>query len=71
MTLLQLQPYEYADSLSTALFVMGSEKAVSFWRENRDFDFVIIKKDAAVLYTAGLKGKIFFTAGTPAAVCVE
>lgn len=61
----------YADSLSTALFVMGSEKAVSFWRENRDFDFVIIKKDAAVLYTAGLKGKIFFTAGTPAAVCVE
>ena len=29
------------DSLSTALFVMGKDKAISYWREHPDFSFVL------------------------------
>lgn len=43
-----------ADALSTALFVMGREKAVSFWRARQDFDFILIGEDGAVTITPGL-----------------
>ena len=42
------------DALSTALFVMGREKAVAYWRERRDFDFVLIGEDGAVTVSEGL-----------------
>lgn len=46
---------DLADSLSTALFVMGSEKAIEFYKtELYDFEAVIIKKDGSVLLTDGL-----------------
>ena len=48
----------YADSLSTSLFVMGTEKSVDFWRSHRDFDMVLISKDKKILYTSSLAGKI-------------
>lgn len=45
------------DALSTALFVMGEERAVGFWRENKDFDFILITENAKVLVTEGAAGK--------------
>ncbi len=48
----------YADALSTALFVMGSEGAVAFYRTNPDFDFVLITKERKLIYSAGLRGFI-------------
>lgn len=44
-----------ADCLSTALFVMGREKAVEYWRSRGgDFDFVLIGEDGGVTVTQGL-----------------
>lgn len=48
----------YADSLSTSLFVMGTEKASGFWKKSRDFEMVLITKDARLFYTSGIKDKI-------------
>lgn len=59
----------YADALSTALFVMGHDKALSHYekaasgdipRENMDsirFEAVLIKTDGTVTVTSGLEGK--------------
>ncbi len=42
------------DALSTALFVMGPEQALSFWRENEGFELILLD-DAGTLYvTEGL-----------------
>ena len=48
----------YADALSTALFVMGTEKAIDFWKTSRDFDMILITKDRKIFYTPGLEQKI-------------
>ena len=50
----------YADALSTALFVMGTEKAFSFWKEHRDFEMLIFTKDKRSFATEGLKNKVDF-----------
>lgn len=49
---------KYADTLSTALFVMGKDSAVEWWRKNPDFDFIILTKDRELFYSEGLKGFI-------------
>ncbi len=45
------------DALSTALYVMGKEKALSFWREGDGFELVLIGRDKTVTVTEGLWDK--------------
>ena len=44
-----------ADALSTALFVMGEEEAVSYWAARDDFDFILVTQDGRVVITPGLR----------------
>lgn len=43
------------DGLSTALFVMGPERALAHWRQARDYDMILVTKDGWVYITEGLK----------------
>lgn len=43
------------DAFSTALFVMGEERALDFWRSSpRDFDLILVTDDGRVLVTDGI-----------------
>lgn len=44
-----------ADGLSTALFVMGRDRALDFWRENGGFEAIFIDGGGNITATAGLK----------------
>lgn len=55
---------EIADAYSTALFVMGLDKAVEFWKSQNDFEAVFIMDDRTIYATAGcsdLLGNCEFT----------
>lgn len=43
----------YADALSTALFVMGYEQAVKYWREKGDFEAIFVMSGGNVFLTQG------------------
>ena len=43
-----------ADALSTALFVMGLEKAVQYWEQSKEFDVIFITKDKKIIVTDGI-----------------
>ena len=43
-----------SDGLSTALFVMGREDAVAWWRERQDFDVLLVEEDGSISLTPGL-----------------
>ncbi|MEE0887074.1 MAG: FAD:protein FMN transferase [Treponema sp.] len=61
----------YADSLSTALFVMGTEKAIDFWKSNRDFDMILITKDKRIFFTKSINEKISVLYDFAEKICVE
>lgn len=42
------------DALSTSLFVMGAEKAEDYWRENKDFDMLLVTDNSEVILTPGI-----------------
>lgn len=44
----------YADALSTALFVMGREKAETYYRNNGDFEMILIDDQNRVFSTPGV-----------------
>ena len=43
------------DGLSTALFVMGAEKARAYWMEHGDFELVLLTETGQLIITEGLK----------------
>ena len=51
---------KYADALSTALFVMGKDKAIEWWKKQMAeksfpaFDFILITKSGGLIYSKGL-----------------
>ena len=51
------------DALSTALFVMGEDEAIRFWREHRDFEMILITDDQRLLITSPLVDR--FAASQP------
>ena len=58
-----------ADGLSTALFIMGKEAAVEFWRSHRnDFDMVLLADDGAVTVSAGIADALALSDGSTAEV---
>ena len=42
------------DALSTALFVMGPQKAEEYWRENGGFDMILVTDENEILLTGGI-----------------
>ena len=53
-----------ADGLSTACYVMGEEKAISYWRQHKqEFDMILLTSDNRLLVTAGIADS--FSSETP------
>ncbi|MBQ8116653.1 MAG: FAD:protein FMN transferase [Lachnospiraceae bacterium] len=45
------------DAYSTALFVMGRESAVDFWRQQGDFEMILVCEDGEMVLTEGLRDR--------------
>lgn len=43
------------DALSTALFVMGLNQAIDYWRQNGGFDMILITENGEIHLTEGIK----------------
>lgn len=48
------QEGKLCDALSTALFVIGPDKAAAYWRQNQDFDMILITEDGELYLTPGI-----------------
>lgn len=51
------------DALSTAVFVMGTERAADFWRTNSGFEMVLLTDDNRIYITKGLENTFTLTEG--------
>lgn len=51
------------DALSTALFVMGAEKAEAYWRENGGFDMLLATDENEIVLTEGIADKFSLSDG--------
>ena len=45
------------DALSTALFVMGEEKALAYWRIHREVELALVTEDGRLVLTPGLSAR--------------
>ena len=44
-----------ADALSTALYLMGQERAVAYWEEyGEDFELILVRDDGEICVTEGI-----------------
>ena len=50
-----------ADCLSTAMFVLGQSKSLSYWRQYGGFDMVLVNTDDEIICTKGLIEKFTLT----------
>lgn len=46
------------DCLSTALFVMGKDRAYEYWKENGGFEMILVGTDGVMYVTAGIDEKL-------------
>ncbi|MSS19361.1 FAD:protein FMN transferase [Pseudoramibacter porci] len=48
-----------ADALSTAMFVLGKDKAIAYWKNHaKDFEMILLDDDKTMWVTSGLKGQV-------------
>ncbi len=59
------------DALSTALFVMGKERAVSYWRGEGGFDMVLVTDDGTVYITENIAQSFRNSSGFPMEIIDE
>jgi thiamine biosynthesis lipoprotein len=48
----------YADGLSTATYVLGKNRSIDLWKNNKNFEMILLTPDKSISYTKGLEGKI-------------
>ena len=53
------------DALSTALFVMGEDGAVEYWRANGGFDMLLVTEDGEIILTEGIAGQFTLNENRP------
>ena len=59
-----------ADALSTALFVLGPDRAAEYWRSRDDFDFILIGEDGSITISQGIEDSFSF-AGAQGSYALE
>ena len=57
------------DALSTALFVMGAEKAIEYHREKGGFDMILVAENGEILITRGIADSFTNLSDMPVSIC--